>query len=114
MFLRIRKVGQWSYRVTLQVDVAALDSGSVESRHERYRDSPYPPSASALPVRGLYLQERLHELGTPASPLVYASFVSSLDGRIALVDPASGNALEGLTSVTIFACFKSCKRRRIA
>jgi hypothetical protein len=32
----------------------------------------------------------VHELGTPASPFVYANFVCSLDGRIALHDPITG------------------------
>jgi len=66
----------------------------------------YPQPGTARPVRGLYLDERLHELGNGAAPLVYASFVSSLDGRIALVDPAGGNALEGLTSANDFRLFQ--------
>ena len=66
----------------------------------------YPQPGSARPVRELYLEERLHELGNPAAPLVYASFVSSLDGRIALAEPGDGNALEGLTSANDFRLFQ--------
>ena len=43
-------------------------------------------------MRGLYLAHRLHELGQPGLPFVYGNFVSSLDGRIALRDPASGQS----------------------
>ena len=50
----------------------------------------YPTSQSELPLRGLYLEERLHEIGEPGSPFVYANFVTSLDGRIALT--SSGDA----------------------
>ena len=47
------------------------------------------PQARECSVRGLYLAHRLHELGRPELPFVYGNFVSSLDGRIALRDPAS-------------------------
>ncbi|HYH17922.1 MAG TPA: dihydrofolate reductase family protein [Azospirillum sp.] len=49
---------------------------------------PGPPEEVA--VAGTYLAERLHALGGAGQPFVYASFVSSLDGRIALRDPATG------------------------
>ena len=44
----------------------------------------YPPPFAAVDSPGLYLRLNLHELGTPERPLVYANFLASLDGRIAL------------------------------
>ncbi len=44
----------------------------------------YPPPHEPLPLHGLYLGLHLHELGSPEHPFVYANFLSSLDGRIAL------------------------------
>ncbi|MGR9035982.1 MAG: RibD family protein [Gammaproteobacteria bacterium] len=38
------------------------------------------------PLKGLYLEHRVHELGQEGAPFVYANFLSSLDGRIALED----------------------------
>lgn len=49
---------------------------------------PGPPEEVGL--EGSYLADTLHALGSPAAPFVYASFVSSLDGRIALRDPRTG------------------------
>jgi riboflavin biosynthesis pyrimidine reductase len=49
---------------------------------------PGPPQESAL--AGTYLAQNLHTLGTAAAPFVYADFVLSLDGRIALRDPSTG------------------------
>ncbi len=46
----------------------------------------YPPPFAEVPLKGLYLSERLFELGTPKHPFVYANFLTSLDGRIALED----------------------------
>jgi len=43
---------------------------------------PGPPQEAA--VAGVYLAHALHRLGSAAQPFVYADFVSSLDGRIAL------------------------------
>jgi len=53
-------------------------------------------------VRGLYLAHRLHERGLGDLPFVYGDFVSSLDGRIALRDAASGQSRlpQALTSDT--------------
>jgi riboflavin biosynthesis pyrimidine reductase len=48
----------------------------------------YPGPNCEVPLKGSYLAERVHELGTAARPFVYANFVSSLDGRIALQDTA--------------------------
>ena len=68
----------------------------------------YPSTSAARPLEGLYLEHRLHELGSTAAPFVYGSFVSSLDGRIA-VDDTSGGAngvLTGLTSANDFRLFQ--------
>jgi riboflavin biosynthesis pyrimidine reductase len=46
----------------------------------------YPPPFAEVLLKGLYLTERLFELGTPKRPFVYANFLASLDGRIALED----------------------------
>lgn len=46
----------------------------------------FPCPCEAVDLRGLYLGLNLHELGTPERPFVYANFLSSLDGRIALED----------------------------
>jgi riboflavin biosynthesis pyrimidine reductase len=68
----------------------------------------YPEPGPARPLKGLYLDERLHEQGSAQSPLVYANFVSSLDGRIALIeaDGAESNVLEDLTSSNDFRLFQ--------
>jgi riboflavin biosynthesis pyrimidine reductase len=47
----------------------------------------FPPPCEEVPLRGLYLTLGLHCRGTPESPFVYANFLTSLDGRIALEDP---------------------------
>jgi riboflavin biosynthesis pyrimidine reductase len=59
---------------------------------------PGPPQEAA--VVGAYLAHEVHRLGTAAAPFVYANFVCSLDGRIALKNPATGarHLPEGLTS----------------
>jgi riboflavin biosynthesis pyrimidine reductase len=51
---------------------------------------PGPPQEAA--VAGAYLAHAVHRLGSAAQPFVYADFVSSLDGRIALDDPGSGES----------------------
>jgi riboflavin biosynthesis pyrimidine reductase len=48
----------------------------------------YPAPPQELPVKGTYLAERLHTKGSPVRPYVYADFVMSLDGRIALGEAA--------------------------
>lgn len=50
------------------------------------------PDSGEHPLRGVYLAHRLHELGSRDRPFVYGNFVSSLDGRIALRDPHSGES----------------------
>lgn len=49
---------------------------------------PGPPQETAL--AGAYLAHDLASLGSAAAPFVYADFVASLDGRIALCDPDTG------------------------
>ena len=46
----------------------------------------FPAPSEMAPLRGLYLQEKLHLRGKSGHPFVYANFLSSLDGRIALED----------------------------
>ncbi|MBV8211233.1 MAG: dihydrofolate reductase family protein [Burkholderiaceae bacterium] len=50
------------------------------------------PQQLEMPLRGLYLAHRLHELALPGLPFVYGDFVTSLDGRIALSDGANGES----------------------
>ena len=51
----------------------------------------FPTPQKEVPLPGLYLDHRVHELGTQSHPFVYANFVSSLDGRIALADTQNGD-----------------------
>ncbi|MES9833910.1 MAG: dihydrofolate reductase family protein [Candidatus Thiodiazotropha sp. DIVDIV] len=44
----------------------------------------YPPPNDEVRLKGLYLSHNLHTLGSKDTPYVYANFVSSLDGRIAV------------------------------
>lgn len=46
----------------------------------------FPPDGETCGLNGLYLSLRLHRLGSAVRPFVYANFLSSLDGRIALED----------------------------
>jgi riboflavin biosynthesis pyrimidine reductase len=52
--------------------------------HTVLRLHPGPPQE--VDLRGLYLRQELHRQGSPHAPFVYADFVSSLDGRIAIAD----------------------------
>jgi len=47
----------------------------------------FPPPFEEVPLEGLYLRLGLHRQGSPEEPFVYANFLTSLDGRIALEDP---------------------------
>lgn len=47
----------------------------------------YPGPLENIPLRDLYLNKSLRPSGTPQRPFVYASFITSLDGRISLPDP---------------------------
>jgi len=60
----------------------------------------YPQTGTARALDGTYLDHNLHTLGTSEQPFVYANFVSSLDGRIAVVEAHTGESyvLEDLTS----------------
>ncbi len=46
----------------------------------------YPAPFGQYPLKGLYLQHRLHMKGQPDAPCVYSNFITSLDGRISLGD----------------------------
>jgi riboflavin biosynthesis pyrimidine reductase len=52
----------------------------------------YPGPPQETPVAGSYLAHAVHRLGDAARPFVYADFVSSLDGRIALDEPGGGES----------------------
>ena len=60
----------------------------------------YPHAGTMRALDGTYLAHDLHRLGTSEQPFVYANFVSSLDGRIAVVEADTGESyvLEDLTS----------------
>ncbi|CAL1241406.1 RibD family protein [Candidatus Methylocalor cossyra] len=66
----------------------------------------YPPPFEAVPLRGLYLGLELHRRGTPERPFVYANFLASLDGRIALEDDSGAPQLpKSLTTPDDFRLF---------
>ncbi len=67
----------------------------------------YPQPADYCAIKGLYLAHQVHNLGTPESPFVYANFLSSLDGRIALEDISRSITYipEHLTTATDFRLF---------
>lgn len=68
----------------------------------------YPNSGPSQQLRGLYLDHRLHQIGSASEPLVYGNFVSSLDGRIALIEPNSGESYlpQGLSGGNDFRLFQ--------
>ena len=51
-----------------------------------------PGPAQEVALAGAYLAHDLAALGRPGAPFVYADFVASLDGRIALGDPRTGDS----------------------
>lgn len=66
----------------------------------------FPPPFQEVPLHGLYLNLGLHRQGSPESPLVYANFLTSLDGRIALEDPGGRTYLpKTLTTPEDFRLF---------
>lgn len=67
----------------------------------------YPTPHQEVPVNGLYLKHGIHELGKKNSPFVYANFLASLDGRIALEDIAQGKTYipKHLTTAADFRLF---------
>jgi riboflavin biosynthesis pyrimidine reductase len=60
----------------------------------------YPQPGTTRTLEGTYLAHNLRASGSPEAPFVYANFVSSLDGRIAVVEAETGESyvLEDLTS----------------
>ena len=72
---------------------------------EVVRLCPLPSRTCSL--RGLYLNERLPAPAPGAPALVYANFVSSLDGRIAVTDADGASRLpEGLTNPRDWRLFR--------
>jgi riboflavin biosynthesis pyrimidine reductase len=67
----------------------------------------YPHPGGETPLTGLYLAHQLHKRGTTASPLVYANFLASLDGRIALEDVSQNTTYipKHLTTASDFRLF---------
>lgn len=67
----------------------------------------YPNFREKASVKGLYLAHQLHKLGTTESPFVYANFLSSLDGRIAVEDAAqrSTHIPKHITTASDFGLF---------
>ncbi len=60
----------------------------------------YPPPLEVVSLRGLYLEHRIHELGSFEKPFVYANFLTTLDGRIALEDTSTGESYLPKTMTT--------------
>jgi len=67
----------------------------------------YPQSGEKCAIKGLYLAHQVHKLGTAESPFVYANFLSSLDGRIALEDVSQSTTYipKHLTTASDFRLF---------
>jgi riboflavin biosynthesis pyrimidine reductase len=67
----------------------------------------YPHAATETDIKDLYLAHNLHRMGTKESPFVYANFLSSLDGRIAVEDVEEGETYipKHLTTDSDFALF---------
>jgi riboflavin biosynthesis pyrimidine reductase len=80
--------GAWRAHHALLLAPGALQS-AMAARMLRL----YPGPLQEAAVEGAYLGHALHRLGSAARPFVYADFVSSLDGRIALDEPAGDSRL---------------------
>jgi riboflavin biosynthesis pyrimidine reductase len=67
----------------------------------------YPQPGEKSAIKGLYLTHQVHKLGTAESPFVYANFLSSLDGRIALEDVSHSTTYipKHLTTASDFRLF---------
>ena len=67
----------------------------------------YPSPVRERPLKGMYLDHAIHQLGSPSRPFVYANFLSSLDGRISLIDPETDHPYvpEVLTNQNDFRLF---------
>lgn len=50
----------------------------------------YPPAAESPPLDGCYLELALHRRAAIGEVLVYGNYIASLDGRISLLNPESG------------------------
>jgi riboflavin biosynthesis pyrimidine reductase len=70
----------------------------------RFQPAPY----EEVELHNLYLNHQLHRLGTAQRPFVYANFLSSVDGRIAVTDPQTGLSAtpKNLTSIEDFRLFQ--------
>jgi riboflavin biosynthesis pyrimidine reductase len=67
----------------------------------------YPQPGEESAITGLYLAHQVHKLGSAGSPFVYANFLSSLDGRIALEDVSQNTSYipKHLTTASDFRLF---------
>ncbi len=67
----------------------------------------YPQPGEKSTITGLYLAHQVHKLGVADSPFVYANFLSSLDGRIALEDVSQNTTYipKHLTTASDFRLF---------
>ena len=67
----------------------------------------YPQFCENISIEGLYLAHQIQKLGTTQAPFVYANFLSSLDGRIALEDSNQGSSYipKHLTTPSDFRLF---------
>ncbi|MGZ4995668.1 MAG: RibD family protein [Methylobacter sp.] len=67
----------------------------------------YPAPCEKVAIKGLYLAHQLHKLGSSELPFVYANFLSSLDGRIAVEDAAqhSTHIPKHITTASDFGLF---------
>lgn len=67
-----------------------------------------PLPHNEIKLHGLYLNHQLHQIGSTSEPFVYANFLSSIDGRIAVTDPATGlsSTPRCLTSIEDFRLFQ--------
>jgi riboflavin biosynthesis pyrimidine reductase len=67
-----------------------------------------PAPCEDIELRGLYLGHQLNQIGTTENPFVYANFLSSIDGRIAITDPKTGLSAtpKNLTSSEDFWLFQ--------
>lgn len=67
----------------------------------------FPTPSHETELKGLYLEHRLHQAGQPGKAFVYANFLTSLDGRIALEHSDTGQTYipKNLTSKSDFRLF---------